>query len=217
MHGACDSFGDLALERGPQRCEVQVAVDAAELLAGLEHAGGAPAQRHLPGVPGVRPHGAGRRPVDLPALLVGSRRTRVIGPAGRPRLRRCGAPPTAGPTTPSPTECSSWSAGRRRSSPRWSLRGDGTASMSARRGARAFAGSGRPDARLRSQDGGGSRVAGRVVSGLIRPASSRAGSGADQQLRTLCIQSSSCGHSSRCAPRPTRTPTCCSATPTSPR
>jgi hypothetical protein len=23
MHGACDSFGDLALERGPQRCEVQ--------------------------------------------------------------------------------------------------------------------------------------------------------------------------------------------------
>jgi hypothetical protein len=32
---------------------VQVAVDAAELLAGLDHAGGAPAQRHLPVAPAV--------------------------------------------------------------------------------------------------------------------------------------------------------------------
>jgi hypothetical protein len=30
---------------------MQVAVDAAELLAGLDHPGGAPAQRHLPVAP----------------------------------------------------------------------------------------------------------------------------------------------------------------------
>ena len=30
---------------------MQVTVDAVELLAGLEHAGGAPAQRHLPVTP----------------------------------------------------------------------------------------------------------------------------------------------------------------------
>ena len=37
-------FGDMPLEGGSQRWQVQVAVDAAELLACLDQAGGAPAQ-----------------------------------------------------------------------------------------------------------------------------------------------------------------------------
>src|ERR1700674_4532946 len=45
-HGA-DRFGGLALERGAEWRQVQVTVDAAELLAGLDHPGRAPAQRHL--------------------------------------------------------------------------------------------------------------------------------------------------------------------------
>jgi len=35
-------LGDIPLEGGSQRWQVQVAVDAAELLAGLNQAGGAP-------------------------------------------------------------------------------------------------------------------------------------------------------------------------------
>jgi hypothetical protein len=41
LHDGSDSFGDLALERDAERWQVQVAVDAAELLAGLDHSGGA--------------------------------------------------------------------------------------------------------------------------------------------------------------------------------
>ena len=41
-------FGGLALKRCAERRHVQVAVYTAELLAGLDHPGGAPAQRHLP-------------------------------------------------------------------------------------------------------------------------------------------------------------------------
>src|SRR5512133_1589436 len=50
MTGGTDRFGDL-LERVAQRPQVHVPVDAAELLAGLDHPGGAPAQRHLPVAP----------------------------------------------------------------------------------------------------------------------------------------------------------------------
>ncbi|CCG02442.1 Putative helicase (fragment) [Blastococcus saxobsidens DD2] len=53
MHGGCDSSGDLGVERGAQLRQVQVAVDPAELLAGLDHAGGAPAQGHLPVPPAL--------------------------------------------------------------------------------------------------------------------------------------------------------------------
>ena len=38
--------GDVRLERGAQRGQVQVAVDPAELATGFDHPGGAPAQRH---------------------------------------------------------------------------------------------------------------------------------------------------------------------------
>ncbi len=53
VHDGSDILGDLALQGGAQRGQVQVAVDAAELLAGLEHPGGAPAQRHLPVPPAL--------------------------------------------------------------------------------------------------------------------------------------------------------------------
>src|SRR3954447_20986690 len=43
VHGGWDSSGDFGVERGAQLGQVQVAVDPAELLAGLDHAGGAPA------------------------------------------------------------------------------------------------------------------------------------------------------------------------------
>ena len=45
MAGGTDRFGDL-LQRVAQGSQVHVAVDAAELLAGLDHPRGAPAQRH---------------------------------------------------------------------------------------------------------------------------------------------------------------------------
>src|SRR3954454_2325240 len=44
VHGGWDSPGDFGVQRGAQRRQVQVAVDPAELRAGREHAGGAPAQ-----------------------------------------------------------------------------------------------------------------------------------------------------------------------------
>jgi hypothetical protein len=53
LHEGSDSFGGLALERGAQCGQVQMTVEAAELLAGLDHAGGAPAQRHLPVAPAL--------------------------------------------------------------------------------------------------------------------------------------------------------------------
>src|SRR3954454_12138513 len=53
LHGGCDSSGDLGVERDAQLGQVQVAVDPAELLAGLDHPGGAPAQRHLPVPPAL--------------------------------------------------------------------------------------------------------------------------------------------------------------------
>src|SRR6266498_1975684 len=49
--GGSDSFVDLVFERGAQRWQVEVAVDAAELLGCFEHARNAPAQRHLPVAP----------------------------------------------------------------------------------------------------------------------------------------------------------------------
>ena len=45
--GADSLRGDMRVESGAEGGQVQVAVDAAELLAGLDHAGGAPAQRHV--------------------------------------------------------------------------------------------------------------------------------------------------------------------------
>ena len=44
-------LGDMPLEGGSQCWQVQVAVDAAELLTGLDHAGGAPAQGHVAVLP----------------------------------------------------------------------------------------------------------------------------------------------------------------------
>src|SRR5665648_427314 len=47
MTDGTDSLcGDIRVERNAEPWQVQVAVDAAELLAGLDHPGGAPAQRH---------------------------------------------------------------------------------------------------------------------------------------------------------------------------
>ncbi len=45
--GADSLACDMPFECGPERWEVQVAVDRAELLGRLDHARGAPAQRHL--------------------------------------------------------------------------------------------------------------------------------------------------------------------------
>jgi hypothetical protein len=44
-------FGEARVECGAEFRQVQVAVDAAELLAGFGHAGGAPAQGHGPVLP----------------------------------------------------------------------------------------------------------------------------------------------------------------------
>src|SRR5665648_642341 len=47
MADGTDSLcGDIRVERNAEPWQVQVAVDAAELLAGFDHPGGAPAQRH---------------------------------------------------------------------------------------------------------------------------------------------------------------------------
>ena len=43
--------GGVFVESAPERGQVEVSVHAAELLAGLGHAGGAPAQRHVAGLP----------------------------------------------------------------------------------------------------------------------------------------------------------------------
>jgi len=50
--GGTDRLGDL-LQRVAQGSQVHVTVDAAELLTGLDHPGGAPAQRHLPVAPAL--------------------------------------------------------------------------------------------------------------------------------------------------------------------
>src|SRR3954453_19396385 len=51
--GGAHGSSDLGVERGAQLGQVQVAVDPAELLACFDHAGGAPAQRHLPVPPAL--------------------------------------------------------------------------------------------------------------------------------------------------------------------
>jgi len=52
MTEGTDSFGcDMLVKRAPKSSQVQVPVDAAELLAGFGHASGAPAQCHVPGLP----------------------------------------------------------------------------------------------------------------------------------------------------------------------
>jgi len=61
VHYGCDRFGGLAFKRGAKSGQVLVAVDAAELFAGLDHAGGAQAQRHLPIVPAFDSAGVGCR------------------------------------------------------------------------------------------------------------------------------------------------------------
>jgi hypothetical protein len=43
-----DRLGDLGLQRRPKGRQVGLAVDAAELLLGLDHPGGDPAQRQVP-------------------------------------------------------------------------------------------------------------------------------------------------------------------------
>src|SRR3954449_3875265 len=53
LHGGWDSCGDFGVECGAQLRQVQVTVDPAELLACFEHAGGAPAQRHLTVAPAL--------------------------------------------------------------------------------------------------------------------------------------------------------------------
>lgn len=61
-HDWSDVFGGFAFERGAQRGQVQVTVHAAELLAGLDHPGRAPAQRHLP----VPPRSPQEEAVSIP-------------------------------------------------------------------------------------------------------------------------------------------------------
>lgn len=47
MTGSTDSLrGDVLIESDAQRGQVQVAVDAVELVACFDHSGGTPAQRH---------------------------------------------------------------------------------------------------------------------------------------------------------------------------
>ena len=50
MAGSGDG-ADMPLQSGAQAGQVEVSVDTAELLAGFDHAGGAPAQCHLPIAP----------------------------------------------------------------------------------------------------------------------------------------------------------------------
>jgi len=47
-HGTDSLRGDVRIERDAERGQVQVAVDASELLARLEHPGGAPARAVQP-------------------------------------------------------------------------------------------------------------------------------------------------------------------------
>jgi len=69
MAGGSDSFGDLAFEGRAQAREVQVAVDATELLAGLDHPGCAPAHRQVPVAPASRsPAAADRRRRQTPLM-----------------------------------------------------------------------------------------------------------------------------------------------------
>ena len=53
LHCGCAGSCDVSFERDAQRGQVQVAIDAAELFAGLDHAGRALPQCHLP-VPPAR-------------------------------------------------------------------------------------------------------------------------------------------------------------------
>ena len=48
-----DILGEVRVECGTEPGQVQVAVDAAELVIGFEHPGGAPAQGHLTVPPAV--------------------------------------------------------------------------------------------------------------------------------------------------------------------
>ncbi len=78
-----------AVEGGPQSGQVQVAVDAAELLAGFDHAGGAPAQRHLPVPPAFDVAGVVTADRDhrLDALVLRSVRANVGGTSRRSTVR----------------------------------------------------------------------------------------------------------------------------------
>jgi hypothetical protein len=80
--GSCGGLGDL-LQRVAQRSQVHVAVDAPELLASLNHPGGAPAQRHL--FPQANPDGRPTGPTVPPCSTRAPSDVdrRPDGPAGR--------------------------------------------------------------------------------------------------------------------------------------
>jgi hypothetical protein len=83
----------MPFQRGAQRPQVQVAVDTAELLARLDHAGGAPAQRHLPIAPALDVRAAITTNADLDSMALGERGVRArVG--GTPRRRIVSAPTT---------------------------------------------------------------------------------------------------------------------------
>lgn len=75
LAGGCDGAGGVSVEGGAQCWEVEVAVDPSELLGGLAHPGGAPAQRHLSVTPSL----------DVGAVVTADldhRLDRVRGPQG---------------------------------------------------------------------------------------------------------------------------------------
>jgi hypothetical protein len=78
---------DFTLQRCAKRCQVPVAVDAAELLAGLDHRGGAPAQCHLPGAPALDVTG-----VVVRASEGGTFRRSTVSVSSRPSRRLAAAP-----------------------------------------------------------------------------------------------------------------------------
>jgi hypothetical protein len=81
VHDGSDRFGNVAFEGGAECGQVQVTVDAAELVAGLDHPGRAPAQRHLPVAPALDVGGvlAAHRDHRLDAV----RRAQRAGEGGR--------------------------------------------------------------------------------------------------------------------------------------
>ncbi len=75
---------DMPFERGAQRAQVQVTVDAAELGGGFDHAGGAPAQRHLSVSPALTLWEWSRQiPIKLSTQLVDRKDLARVG--GTPR------------------------------------------------------------------------------------------------------------------------------------
>jgi hypothetical protein len=85
MPDVCGDLGsDMPVKRGAERSKVQMPVDPTELLAGLDHAGRAPAQRHRPVTP---PFDVTRViPTDRDHALDRVGRAQRAGLTGRPSM-----------------------------------------------------------------------------------------------------------------------------------